>query len=181
MVETVGRVFAAVPLPPEIRVAVADRICDVTIPGRVAPPENWHLTLRFLGTVDEPTYDRFLAGLAETETVAPFPVRLGSLGAFPRPKRATVVWIGVDEGVKQLTRLNEIAEEAAVSAGLSPEERPYVPHLTLARVRPPQDVSELVDNSFAMRWKCDQVVVYQSHTGSGGASYEPLETFTLGG
>ena len=56
------RVFAGVPLPIETRVALAERIGHLDIPGKIAPAENWHLTLRFLGSVDQVTYERFLAG-----------------------------------------------------------------------------------------------------------------------
>ena len=181
MVGTLGRVFAAVPLPPEIRMALADRTSVLGIPGRLVPPENWHLTLRFLGIVDEVTYERFLAGMNEIEDMSRFPIRLGSLGGFPNERKATVLWADVIEGVETLARLNEIAEEAARAAGLDPEERPYQPHLTLSRIRPPQDIGALTTETFDLRWSCREIVVYQSELGEGGVIYEPLETFTLFG
>lgn len=159
--------------------ALAERIAPLDIPGKLAPPENWHLTLRFLGSVDEVTYERFLAGLAEVEDEAGFRIALDRFDAFPRPKKATVVWVGVNQGVAELVRLNEIAEEAAVGAGLAPEERPYVPHLTLSRVRPPADVRRLEAEDIDLSWNCDRVVVYRSHTDRNGAKYEPLETYRL--
>ncbi len=176
---SVGRVFAAVPLPPEVRLALEDALTGLKIPGRLVPPENWHLTLRFLGSVEEVTYERFLAGLGGVEERGPFTVRLGHLGAFPRPKRATVVWIGVDRGVEDLVELNLVTEGAARAAGLPAEERPYHPHLTLARVRPPRDVSDLIGTRFDLGWVVDRVVVYRSLLGTGGARYEPLEILSL--
>lgn len=180
MVETVGRVFAAVPLPDEVRLALADRVKGLRIPGKVAPPQNWHITLRFLGTVDEVTFDRFLAGLVPTEEEAAFAIGLTGYGAFPNARRSTVVWVGVDEGAAELARLNEIAEEAAQAAGLAPEERPYHPHITLSRVRPPENSTHLLEESLDLSWQCDRVVIFQSHLGGGPARYEPLETFQLG-
>jgi 2'-5' RNA ligase len=175
------RVFAAVPLPNEVRQALVERIAGLDIPGKLAPPENWHLTLRFLGAVDDVTFDRFLAGLAPVEEVRSFRVRLTGYGAFPNPRRSTVVWTGVDEGVNELTRLNEMAEEAAQAAGLSPEERPYHPHVTLSRVRPPANSEHLLGEDLDLAWRCDRVVVYESRLGGGTARYEPLETFDLFG
>ncbi len=179
MVETVGRIFAAVPLPPEIRMALADRTSVLDIPGRLVPPENWHLTLRFLGIVDEVTYERFLAGMNGIEEVSPFPIRLGSLGGFPNERKATVLWADVSDGVETLGRLNEIAEEAARAAGLEPEERPYRPHFTLSRIRPPEDISALTAEKLDLRWSCDEILVYESRFNGGGVRYEPLETFTF--
>jgi 2'-5' RNA ligase len=179
VVAPVGRVFAAVPLPPEVRLALEEALADLEIPGKVVPPENWHLTLRFLDSVEEVPYERFLAGLTELGEISAFPVRLGRLGGFPRNGRASVVWAGVEQGTEELIELNAVVEEAAQAAGLDPEERPYRPHLTLARVRPPRDITHLTSVELGLGWVADRVVVYRSLLGRGGARYEPLESFTL--
>lgn len=180
MVERLGRVFAAVPLPPELREALAEDLTGLAIPGRLVPAENWHLTIRFLGTVETTTFERFLSRL-DLEDESQFRIRLGRIGAFPNPRRATVVWIGVEEGATELVHLAEIAEEAAQVAGVEAEERPFHPHLTISRVRPPSNVGELTDHRVDLSWRCDRVVVYRSHLGRGGARYEPLESIRLTG
>ena len=167
------------PLPSEIRMALADQVRGLDIPGRLVPIENWHLTLRFLGTVDRVTYERFLHGLSGVETHSPFTVRFHGFGGFPKAKKATVMWAGVDGGADELEDLNEIAETAAQSAGLEPEDRPYQPHLTLSRVRPPRSIDHLVGEPLDLRFTVSEVVVYRSHLGGGGACYEPLENFSL--
>ncbi len=181
MVESVGRVFVAAPLPDGARIALADRLRGLEIPGRRVPPENWHLTLRFLGSVESTRYERFLGAVDQAELGSRFRVALSGLGAFPNPRRATVTWIGVTRGADRLHDLAEIAEEAAVTAGLPPEDRPFRPHLTLSRVRPQQDATSLVatGSEIGVDWRCDSVVVYRSHTGRDGARYEALETFSL--
>lgn len=173
------RVFVGVPLPVETRLALSDRLAGFDVPGKIAPPENWHLTLRFLGRIDQVTLERFLSGLSDVGGQPAFPIALGSFGAFPNAKRATVVWLGVRKGEEALARLNQMTEESAVAAGLSPEERPFDPHLTLARVRPPADVRELLDEEVRLGWTCDRIVVFRSHLGGGPARYETLETFAL--
>lgn len=179
MVDLVGRVFVAAALPPTVRVALADRISEMRIPGKVAPPENWHITLRFLDTIDQVTYERFLVGLEDVRHEFAFPIALDGFGAFPGPRKATVFWAGLGTGAVELAQLNEVLEDAAQAAGLAPEERPFHPHLTLARIRPPADLRELIDVELALSWRCDRVIVYRSHQGRGGVSYEPLDSVTL--
>lgn len=184
MVESVApgaqsRVFAAVPVPGEARVDLTDRLSGLGIPGRVVPAENWHITLRFLGKVDPVSYQRFLHGMTPVSGLGTFRIRLGQVGAFPNPKKAAVVWAGIESGAEDLGRMATLAEEAVAAAGLPAEERPFHPHLTLSRVRPPVDVGGLVGEEIGVGWRCDRVVVYRSVHGRGGARYEPLETFGL--
>lgn len=176
--DLIGRVFLAAPLPPEIRFALAERVSGVSIPGRVGPPENWHITLRFLDTVDRVTYERFL-GAMDPVVESAFTVALDGFGAFPKPRKATVFWAGVGAGAAQLSMINEQAEEAAVGAGLVPEERPFHPHVTLSRIRPPVDVHDIIDEDLELSWRCQTVVMYRSHLGRGPARYEPLDSIDL--
>lgn len=178
-VDQVGRVFAAVPLPPEIRHALTERISDMRIPGKVGPPENWHITLRFLDTIDRVTYERFLSELEAVGQEFAFPLTLEGFGAFPKPRKATVFWVGVGRGATELALLNEMIEEAALASGLLPEERPFHPHVTLARIRPPVDVRDLVEEDLSLSLRCDEIVVYRSHLGRGPARYEPLDSVKL--
>ncbi len=150
----------------------------MSVPGKVAPPENWHITIRFLDVVDRVTYERFLSGLASPRETA-FRVGLDGFGAFPRPAKATVFWAGVGDGAQQLAILNEEAEEAAQAAGLAPEERPFHPHVTLSRIRPPVDVRHLIDEDLALSWRCDRLIAYRSHLGRGAARYEALDSIEL--
>ncbi|MET0565181.1 MAG: RNA 2',3'-cyclic phosphodiesterase [Acidimicrobiia bacterium] len=182
MVEGVAaRIFVAVPLPDELRMALADCLRPFDIPGKVVSAQNWHITLRFLGWTDDVAFDRMLASLDETDFGPGFDVRLGEMGAFPRPRRATVIWLAASRGLNRLEELAAAAEEAAQSAGFGPEDRPFRAHLTLSRVRPAEDVSDLVESfpGADLGWRCESVVVYRSHLGRGGARYEPLETFPL--
>ncbi len=142
--------------------------------------ENWHITLRYLGPVGEVTYERFLGGLAVLGESEPFTISLGGIGAFPNSRRATVLWVGVDKGAGELASLAEIAEDAAQGAGMPAEDRPFRPHLTLSRVRPPVDVTSLVGKSAPARWHVDRVLILQTVSVGRGVRYEPLESFPLG-
>lgn len=173
----VGRVFLAVPLGGEIALAIGDRLAGV--PGRVVPASNLHLTLRFLGQVDHSRYERFLAALDQERLGSSFGVSLGDWGAFPNPRRATVLWLAVVDGADRLAELADLAEEAALTAGLGAEERPFRPHLTVSRIRPPADLTGTSVTGRGIRWRCREVVMYRSHLVRGGARYEPLDVFPL--
>lgn len=171
-----GRVFAAVVPSAEVILALADRLSSLEIPGKPVPPPNWHVTLRFVGRVDDVTYDRWLGAL---DQVTSRPVRIGlrGLGAFPHPPRATVLWAGVDApGIDDLAG---VVEEATQIAGLPAEERPFRPHLTLARIRPPEDVRAVLERGRRipmLSWMADAFHVMSAV----GSRYVVHESFNLG-
>ena len=183
--ESVGRLFVAVPLTDETRAGLAAHLLEATgnrpLPGKPVPPPNWHITMRFLGPTDDVAFERLLAALGEADLGAPFSISFGGLGAFPRPARATVLWLAIERGADRLESLAERAEEAAQQAGFAPEDRPFHPHLTLSRIRPHQDVRPLLEDvdPFRRSLPVDRLVVYRSHLGRGGARYEELESIAL--
>jgi 2'-5' RNA ligase len=176
------RLFLGVPLDEDVRAMLAQHLPQHRVPGRPVPPANWHLTIRFLGNVGQVVMERLIAELDQADLGETFEVVLGEIGAFPRPARAAVVWLALAKGRERLGELNEIAEEASQAVGLTPEERPFAPHLTLSRIRPELDVrAELAAYRQApFRWTAGEMVLYESHMGRGGAVYEPVEKFPLG-
>lgn len=179
------RLFLAVDIDEDVRHGLVAHLTahlgGAELPGSSPPAENWHITLRFLGQVSPTGYDKLLARLDEADLGASFELGFTGLGAFPKAARATVLWLGIGRGAEELTQLAAAAEEAAVSAGSMPEERPYHPHLTLSRIRPQQDVRELLEQvpEFPLVQMVSQLTVFQSHLGGGPAAYEALERFDL--
>lgn len=170
-----GRVFAAVVPPSEVVVALHDRVERLPVPGRQVPPPNWHLTLRFVGKVEEVAYERWLGEIDTAPLPASFRVTLGGLGAFPRPARATVLWVGVEgDGLQALAT---VVDRAAEAAGLGREERPFRPHLTISRVRPPDDVRSLI--GAAGSWRSSFRVEEFHIMAAAGSRYRTYETFCL--
>ena len=151
------------------------------VPGKPVPPSNWHMTLRFLGMATDLQLDRLLYEMGEGGLPGPWRVRFEGLGAFPRPSRATVLWLGVAGGTDELAALASTCEEAAVAAGFAVEDRPFHPHLTLSRIRPSLDVEPLTESlpPFDVAMSVTEVTLYESHLGSGGARYETIERITL--
>ena len=158
---------------------LAQHFQDHPLPGRPVPPENWHITVRFLGNVDQVTRERLLAELDQSDLGPVFEVVLGDLGAFPRPGRASVMWLALDKGAERLAELNAMAEQSSQLVGLAPEDRPFAPHLTLSRIRPELDVrADLASyRRVPFQWTAGELVLYESHLGRGGARYEPVESF----
>lgn len=181
MVESVGRIFVAVGFPPEVRMAMAGGLNGVEIPGAVVPVENLHLTFRFVGDIDPVSFDRLLAALAESTLPAPFRIRLGGLGAFPKARKASVLWLDASDPAGGLDQAHSAVEESCETAGLGREERPFRPHVTLSRIRPPVDVRSLIDSTPALGLSSpvDELVVLRSHLGGAGTRYEPVERFPL--
>jgi 2'-5' RNA ligase len=180
----VGRLFVGVPFPAELREGLEAYLRATfgeRMPGRAVQPANWHLTLRFLGDTDAERHRKLADGLREMEPGPPFALSLGGLGAFPRPARATVLWIGVDEGAAELRALAAKVEAAAVRAGFEPEPKPYSPHLTLSRVNPSADLRRDIERArpFGGRMTVDGIVLFRSHLGGGPPRYERMLTVPL--
>jgi 2'-5' RNA ligase len=182
------RLFVAVDVPEDVKVGLAARVAPFRerIPGaRWTRSEGWHVTLKFLGT----TWPRLLeavreaVGAAAKESEA-FETSLTTVGVFPSPRRARVVWAGLSDpdlrfsGI--VTQLDHLLEEHFVA-----EKRAFTPHLTLARLVPPRDVGEfapeLVGTAIPSRpFAVDRLVLYRSHLSPHGARYEPLASEPLG-
>jgi len=183
------RLFAAVDLPPLQRAAIERAIAPwhERLPkGRWVRPENWHVTLKFLGR----TYPRLVAWVHDrcreaASAIRPFRLELDGLGVFPRPSSARVLWVGLedrDEGLRALAG----ALEERLGEEFPTEKRPFSAHLTVARFQPPAPMRDAADDLAAARvdappFTVGELVLYRSHLSPRGARYEPLERFPLVG
>jgi 2'-5' RNA ligase len=147
------------------------------------PPERMHLTLRFIGEVEDATGAAIIAALRVPLPIDPFTVRWESLGSFPPRGAPRVLWVGVAEGKERL-----VQAEAAVSGrlevlGIPREERPYSPHLTLARVRDPAGLKsrtlfEGLDSAIG-ETRVEAITLFRSHLSPKGPTYVVLERTKL--
>lgn len=185
MVESVGRIFLAVDLTPEARQVLSHRVLHMAggkrLPGRPTLPRNWHMTLWFLGEIATDRFEMMLHLLSEAPLGGAFGCRFGRLGSFPRAKRASVLWVGVSRGARPLASLAGETGRAVAAANISLPERPFSPHLTLSRVRPPQDLRSLVDSAAPaeVEMRVKEVTVFRSHLGGGPPRYEAMERIPL--
>ncbi|MBA4066309.1 MAG: RNA 2',3'-cyclic phosphodiesterase [Isosphaera sp.] len=186
------RTFIAVDPGPGVRAAAADLQRGLARTGaevRWVAPEGMHVTLLFLGEVDDrelPAVCRAVAEVAATEPA--FTLGVSGVGAFPNARRPKVVWAGVTEGADALRRLHAKLEARLLDLGCyRAEERGYTPHLTLGRVRGEADgfalVPELARHATwdAGRAAVDEVLVFGSVLERDGPVYTVLGRGELAG
>jgi RNA 2',3'-cyclic 3'-phosphodiesterase len=184
------RLFIAVDLDAAARAAVEDamrRLRDraerrrrgLSRGVRWVDPRNLHLTLHFIGEADDDHASALQSGLVAPLAVEPANVGFGGWGVFPSRGAARVIWIGVTDGAATLSRAHAELAKRLVAAGITPEARPFSPHLTIGRVRVPSetDWNELVRESGlppAFDSAMLDSVLYRSHLSPAGPAYEAL-------
>jgi len=147
---------------------------------RWTPAANLHLTVRFLGQVDVPVAETIAERVAAAEPRA-FDLELAELGTFKRGAVARVVWLGLSAGAQEAARVADLVEAECVRDGLEPEKRRFSAHLTLARARA-RDGAALPELPAPPRlppWRADELILYRSHLGRSGSTYEPLRSVRL--
>jgi RNA 2',3'-cyclic 3'-phosphodiesterase len=177
------RLFIGIPMAATVMeqlAAVRSRLERPNDGLRWSAPESWHITLQFLGTTTPSQYDCLLLHL-KTIKPGPAPVKLEGLGFFERPG---VFFAGVHLS-PELIALQRGVVAATSQCGFEPEDRPYHPHITLARNRgrengvralkscvgPPPDFTGFVADAF---------LLYESFLSAQGSRYEVRARFGLG-
>ncbi len=148
--------------------------------------EGWHVTLKFLGEIDEGRLDGVSEAVARVAAGSP-PLELQASGLGTLPPRGTprVLVVRISGGDGLLHVAGALDRELA-SAGFAPEQRPFVGHLTIGRVRDARgwtawrdQVERRCATSFG-GWTAQEIVVYRSELGKGPARYRPLASFPMG-
>jgi 2'-5' RNA ligase len=187
------RAFIAIEVPSTVREAVADAIGDVREslpPARWVDPRKLHLTLRFLGDIEESAIERLVLALEPTfGRHQAFELQIGDAGTFPPGRPARVAWLGlVDaEPLAPLARDVRDLTSAFIQERRKDREAHFSPHLTVARCRRPwpesavhrwrEAVSGPVGEPFAVR----RGSLVRSRLSSTGASYDRIRDFQLAG
>lgn len=143
-----------------------------------------HLTLRFLGDLEEPDLRRVAATVADVAiTVAPFTMWTKGLGAFPSPRRPRVLWAGI-EAADELYELQSAIETALAELGFDRERRRFHPHITLGRIRDDApDLAALLAELAVPEepTAVGSVRVMKSRLRSSGATHDVVSEFALEG
>lgn len=167
------RLFFGLELPGELRMRIGALSTGIDR-ARWVEAENLHVTLRFIGEVEEPAMED-IAQEAAAIRFEPFAVRLSGAGHFERRGRVSAVWLGVEPD-PALTALRDRIEAAAVRAGQPPEGRKFRPHVTvarLARARPGEVRDWLAANTMfrAVPFTVERFTLFSSTLGRSGSSY----------
>ena len=183
------RLFIAVPLAEQARAAVADLVAEVRafVDDRARVPRSevrWvrldglHLTVRFLGPTD-PARIAELEGIVDdvAKRGASFRVGIAGAGAFPSPSRPRTLWLAITTGEAELADVAARLAPGLESAGWPRDDRPFRPHLTVARSdgrrEGPLVARTLIDRAatFETGFDARRIVLFESVTGGGPARY----------
>lgn len=185
------RTFIAVNLTDDIRQALSrtqealkEKGADVSW----VKPENLHITLKFLGEVEETRLQELRETIASSlRGTTPFRLTLEGLGVFPNLRAPRVVWAGAKEGAAELAALQARIEEGLCRIGFPREERLFIPHLTLGRVRSlrgrealVEGISKATSAAFG-EMVLESVELMKSQLHPSGSTYTVLESFSLKG
>jgi 2'-5' RNA ligase len=187
------RLFVAL-VPPPSAVEHLDAFLEVrrsAAPFRWASAEQFHVTLAFLAEVEERRLDDLVERLGRAAARrTSFDTRIAGGGAFPNAGRARVLWAGLDlddDGHTTLDRLATGSRAAANRAGIAVDGQRFRPHVTLARLGHPAEVSDwvrLLDAYAGPQWRVDRIALVASYLGEGPRRrprYETVEELELGG
>lgn len=186
------RLFTAIEIGAHVQAALGDLIAELRrrVEG-MAPrakvtwvaSERAHLTLRFIGEVDDEQGARIMAALREPLAISRFAVAWGSLGAFPARGSPRVLWIGVVEGGETLMQAESEVSRRLAALGIPAEDRAYRPHLTLARVRDAAGIRgaplfEGLEPRIG-ETRVDAITLFQSTLSPKGPTYTTLQRTML--
>lgn len=150
---------------------------------RWVAPENYHVTLKFLGWTRPEAVVAIADTLAEPiAAVGEFTVTGRGLGAFPRADRARVLWAGLEDPAGGMSRLAEIVETRLEDVGFAREQRELHAHVTLGRIRQPGDVQELLGGGSEKMFRESRVTavtLFESVLKSSGSEYRAQARFGL--
>ena len=174
------RLFIGVPVSDSARLAISRQIPPF-LPGRQSPLENWHFTLRFIGNADSSQRAKLVENLGSVNFGNSFDIEFDQFGAFPNPRRARVVWLGIAKGREALERVAEKAENAVVVSGFAPEARKFSAHLTISRLKQPEPIAQFLTKvrKVDARMQVREVILYRSEPGRGHSRYSVVAAFPL--
>ena len=184
------RAFVAVELPDEARAALARWQSQLKAAGADVAwtaPENLHVTMRFLGEIDDAQRQAVeRCAEAAAAPAAPFDAALSEPGAFPSTRRPRVLWMGIGQGAEALTQVAGALERGIAASGFAAEDRGFVAHVTLGRARSPRGLSRLAARLEAPGWsspapfRVDHLTLFQSRLSSAGPAYTALTRIPFG-
>lgn len=184
------RIFIALDISEETKEKIARFISELKkefLHLRVGweKPEKIHLTLKFLGDIDEEQLSKVKEAVRKTASDAKaFSLRVEKTGCFPSPKKARILWLGLSDETGTLQNLHLALERELEEQGFEKEGRPFQAHLTIARLREPQRSRELVEAHLRKKFEpvsfeVSAIVIYESKLQPAGSVYSVVETINF--
>ena len=186
------RAFIAIELSPDLRKRLAfleEQLKSSGADVKWVKPDHIHLTLKFLGEIDEKQLGEITKIIQETaDKNKRFLIRLASPGAFPNINSPRVIWIEIDKGDLETKEIAKILEKKTAKVGIPQESRPFSSHITLGRVRSGKNCEKLVKNlenlasnstQDSPEFLATKITLFKSTLTPGGPIYEALKEADL--
>ena len=186
------RVFCAVEIPEPVRQTVLRHIAGLkeAVPDAKASwsrDANLHLTLKFLGEIPQASVPDILTAASRAVAgLAPFSIRLEQTGVFPKHGQPRVFWIGINDSSGKLGELHARLDDELAKAGFDKDDRPFHPHLTVARLRQPRHARTLAAAHQQLEFEpaeiaVSELLVIRSELSSEGSKYTVVSRHPLVG
>lgn len=176
------RVFISIEIPDKSSLDAPLGYLEGVKGVRTTPPEQMHITLRFIGDVDESRVDdieRCVRSAVEGRNR--FDVSVSGAGAFPRREMPSVVWIGASPQ-KEMASIADAIGRNLRNAGIGFDQKPFKSHITVGRCREPVDLSgffgRFSDTTFTT-FQCSEILIMRSVLGPRGAKHTVLRRIPL--
>jgi 2'-5' RNA ligase len=178
------RLFTAIDLPPETRLRL-ERLLSALRPEALikwSPLDNLHITTKFIGEWPDSKLEELHTALAGLTPREPFEITLRELGWFPNERSPRVLWVGVDAG----DAVHELAKETETrlkTLDIAMDERPFSPHLTLARIKGPVPLGRLrqrvtgLNSASLGSFRVTHFSLFRSDPGSNASIYRKLRDY----
>ena len=182
------RAFIAVELPGGLKLETDKLLASLKPIGagvRWAKPINLHLTLRFLGNIEQDKIPLLENKLKDNLAgFKPFAIQFSGLGCFPNLQRPRIVWSGVGGNLERLKELASAVEAACRQSGFGKRDKHFSAHLTIGRIKHQKKIKPLVEYLKKAEFKTDkfqvnEIVIFRSDLSPNGPNHTPLVKIKL--
>ncbi len=186
------RVFIALNLPNDILLKLSylqELLKETQANVLWVKPTNLHITLRFLGEIDENLLKEACLAVRKTAKINNcFTASLAELGVFPDARKPHIIWVGLKKGKDQIKLLAASLDETLKEFGLAQENHEFSAHITIGRIKSGLNFKTLTEKITSLRlyfadtpthFKIDKITLFRSKLAAGGAVYEALEDENL--
>ncbi len=187
------RAFIAIELPPEIKdylKKLQDKLKTRGAEVKWVEPPNIHLTLKFLGEINEDQSQEIIKIIKDVSSAKPaFDIALGDLGAFPRITSPRIIWVGIDAGAKETRQIaQELEDQISSRLGMPKDPKGFSAHITIARIKSAFNITGLIQDLKNMagimpeeklQFKAAKISLIKSTLTPEGPLYETFQEASL--
>lgn len=170
--ELSGRLFLGIPIDDEVRKKLKQNTWQSLSrykKDKMTPAHNWHFTLAFLGQMPLSKMEKLKKNLTSGDWGESFKLSIKGYGAFPTMDEGRVLWLGVSRGKEEITELAESLRRTSEECEIEYDKKPFVPHLTLCRMKVPRNLSRLSEDYKLKQehsYQANRIILYESIGGN---------------